>query len=224
MLSRMLEWITGYLAALNPAWFYLALALSSFLENVVPPIPGDSVTVFAAYLVGRTDRSIAGVWLATSVGSTSGFMALYALGRAIHRDYFIRRDFRILPASSFLKAERWFQRFGYWIVLANRFFSGVRSVISIICGLYRLPWLGVLALSFLGCAAWNLLLIWGGSLLGANWTLIEKFLAQYSRIVLAAGILLLGLWLLRRRRRAKPSSGSAGGDKGGDRNSDGSAG
>ena len=217
----MLEWITDYVATLNPVWFYLALALSSFVENVVPPVPGDTVTVFAAYLVGRSDRSFAGVLLSTTVGSTFGFMALYAVGRSIQRDYFIRRDFRFLPVSSFLAAERWFQRFGYWVILTNRFFSGIRSVISIMCGLYRLPWPWVFTLSFLGCAVWNLMLIWAGYLLGANWALVEGILAQYSRILLAAAVILLGLWVLRRRRRTAPSGAGVGGGGDADRDSHG---
>jgi membrane protein DedA with SNARE-associated domain len=128
-------------------------------------------------------------------------MFLYTLGRLIQRDYFIRRNFRLLPASSFAAAELWFQRHGYWIVLANRFLSGIRSVISIVCGLYRLPWQRVLILSCLGCAAWNLLLIYAGYLLGANWIVVEQVLSQYSRIVLALMILIAGLWLLGRWRR-----------------------
>ncbi len=211
----MLESLTTYVATLSPGWFYFALVVSAFVENVVPPIPGDTVTVFAAYVVGRSQQSFFGVFLATTVGSTAGFMFLYTLGRLIQKEYFIRRNFRLLPASSFAAAELWFQRHGYWIVLANRFLSGIRSVISIVCGLYRLPWQRVLILSCLACATWNLLLIWAGYLLGANWAVIEPMLSQYSRIVLALVILTAGLWLLGRwRRLARNPIAGRGGSEG----------
>ncbi len=197
----MLESLTAYVANLSPGWFYFALVVSAFVENVVPPIPGDTVTVFAAYVVGRSQQRFFGVFLATTLGSTAGFMSLYTLGRLIQKEYFIRRNFRLLPASSFAAAELWFRRHGYWIVLANRFLSGIRSVISIVCGLYRLPWRRVLILSCLGCAAWNLLLIYAGYLLGANWAVIEGMLSQYNRIVLALMILIAGLLLFGRWRR-----------------------
>jgi len=205
----MLEAITTYIASLSPGWFYFALLLSSFVENVVPPIPGDTVTVFAAYIVGRSRQRFAGVFLATTLGSTAGFMALYTVGRLVSRDYFIRRNFRFLPASSFVGAERWFQRYGYRIILANRFFSGIRSVISVVCGLYRLPWQRVLILSCAGCAVWNLLLIWAGYLLGANWILIEKIMSRYSGALFILMALAIGLWLLRKRRRptCRPAHG-----------------
>ena len=201
----MLESLTSYVASLSPAWFYAALALCAFVENVVPPIPGDTVTVFAAYVVGRTQQGFLGVFVSTTLGSVAGFMTLYALGRRIPKDYFVRRNFRLLPASSFLAAERWFQRHGYWMVLANRFLSGIRSVISIVCGLYRLPWPRVLGLSLLGCAAWNLLMIYAGYLLGTNWMAIERILGDYSRLMLVLAVLLVGVWALRKRRRVRPS-------------------
>ena len=199
----MLESITSYVVSLSPVWFYAVLSLSAFVENVVPPIPGDTVTVFAAYVVGRTQQGFLGVFISTTLGSAAGFMTLYMLGRWIPKDYFVHRDYRFLPASSFLAAERWFQRHGYWIVLANRFLSGIRSVISIVCGIYRLPWPRVLGLSLLGCAAWNLLLIYAGYLLGANWRLIDRILGDYSRLMLVLAGLLVGAWLLRKRWLAR---------------------
>jgi membrane protein DedA with SNARE-associated domain len=208
----MLESLTSYVASLSPAWFYAALALCAFVENVVPPIPGDTVTVFAAYVVGRTQQGFLGVFVSTTLGSAAGFMTLYALGRRIPKDYFVRRDFRLLPASSFLAAERWFQRHGYWMVLANRFLSGIRSVISIVCGLYRLPWPRVLGLSLLGCAAWNLLMIYAGYLLGANWMAIERILGDYSRLMFVLAVLLVGAWAFRKRRRMQRSPGVGAGD------------
>ena len=208
----MLESITSYVASLSPVWFYAVLALSAFVENVVPPIPGDTVTVFAAYVVGRTQQGFLGVLISTTLGSAAGFMTLYALGRWIPEDYFVRRNFRFLPASSFLAAENWFQRHGYWIVLANRFLSGIRSVISIVCGLYRLPWPRVFVLALVGCAAWNLLLIYAGYMLGANWRLIDRILGDYSRLMLILAVLLAGGWWLRKRWRSKHPSDVEAGD------------
>ncbi len=221
ILSGMLDTITGYVASLSPAWFYTALAISAFLENIVPPIPGDTVTVFGAYVVGRTQQGFLGVLVSTTVGSTIGFMTLYTLGRRIPKDYFVRRNFRFLPASSFLAAEEWFHRHGYWIVLANRFLSGFRSVISIVCGIYRLPWPRVLGLSALACAAWNLVLIYAGYMLGANWKAVDRILGNYSRLMLVLAVLLVGAWAFTKRRRARRSPGTDAGNGTGGRGADG---
>ena len=33
------------LGTLNPVWAYAILFLSAFLENVIPPVPGDAVAI-----------------------------------------------------------------------------------------------------------------------------------------------------------------------------------
>jgi len=201
----MLEQLTHYFEALDPGWLYLAFGISSFLENIFPPIPGDTVIVFAAYLVGRTGKNLVEVLIATTIGSTLGFMTFFLLGRLMPLEYFLSRDFRLLPAARIRQAGDWMQRYGLWIVLANRFLSGVRSVISITAGMYRLSWPRVLLLATVSAAVWNGLLLGSGYLLGSNWILIEEILRQYSRILLLV-FLALGLILLLRRRSRKQQS------------------
>ncbi|MGD0309202.1 MAG: DedA family protein [Acidobacteriota bacterium] len=195
----MIDSITHYLVGLNPLWLYVALFLCAYIENIVPPIPGDTVTVFAGYLLGRTDRSAAGILISTTLGSTAGFMTYYTVGRLIHPEYFARKNFRFFPASQIELAKKWFLRYGSWVILLNRFFSGIRSVISIVTGLCRLPWLRVLLLSGMGCVVWNALLIWAGYQLGENWTSVSGFLATYNRVLAILAIVLAGVWLLRRQ-------------------------
>ncbi len=201
----MLDTITNYFASLAPGWLYFALFVSSYIENVFPPVPGDTVLVFAAYLVGRSQQHFTGVFVSTTLGSAAGFMTYYALGRFIGQNYFLEKNFRVLPAEKILKAGEWFRRYGYWILFFNRFLSGIRSVISIVAGVYSLPWPRVMVLALVSCALWNGVLIWVGYLLGQNWRLIEEILRQYNRVLLTALILFGGIWLVR-RRFSSPSS------------------
>ncbi len=203
----MLDAIVSYVSSLSPGWLYVSVFLSAFVENIFPPVPGDTVTVFAAYLVGRTQHSFLGVFIATDLGSIGGFMTYYALGRLIHPEYFERRNFRFLPPASFKKAGDWFRRYGYWIVLFNRFLSGIRSVISIVCGLFRLPWTRILLVAAAGCSLWNILLMWAGYLLGANWRRIDLILSQYSRILLAVFIVAGITWFVRKKTVARRNQG-----------------
>lgn len=210
----MLDAITSYFAGLEPGWLFFALFVCSYIENIFPPVPGDTVTVFAAYLVGRSNHDALGIMLATSAGSSAGFMTYYALGRLIPGDFFARKNYRVFPAASFERAGKWFRRYGYWVILLNRFFSGVRSVISLVTGMYRLPWLPVFALSGLGCALWNGLLIWAGYQLGVNWKQVERFMTQYNKGLLALAIAAAAIWLIRKRmvQKRKGSGVSAPGE------------
>lgn len=191
----MLESTIRYFESLSVGWFYFGLFLTAYVENVFPPIPGDTVVAFAAFWVGKSHGHFGAVLLSTTLGSTAGFMTYYALGRLIHPEYFIRRDFKLFPASSFVRVQNWFRHYGYWVVLLNRFASGVRGVISIACGISRLPWLPVLVLSFVGCGVWNVILIWAGYSLGANWRSVQGILNSYSRILAAVAVLTAAAWL-----------------------------
>ncbi len=198
----MMEAIIEHFSSMSPGLLFISLFALSFLENTIPPIPGDTAVVFAAYLVGRSQQHLLGVLCSTTLGSVAGFMAYYLLGRLVPSDYFMRRDFRWFPAKNFQKTEEWFQRYGYWILLANRFLSGVRSFISLVSGLSRLPWPRVLALSLISCAVWNTILIGAGYMLGENWRMIENVLQQYSRVLLVALLLLVVVWFVRKKKRA----------------------
>ncbi len=199
----MLDSIVNFVSRLSIQWFYCAVFLSSFIENIFPPVPGDTVTVFAAYFAGRTQLGFLGIFIATNLGSIAGFMTYYTLGRLIHPEYFERKNYRFFPASSFKTAGDWFKRYGYWIILFNRFLSGVRSVISIVCGIYRLPWMRVLIVTAIGCSIWNGLLLWAGYLLGSNWRRIDYIMQHYSRILFIAALVAGLIWLLRNRLFAR---------------------
>ena len=74
-----MESLLHSLETANPLWAYFILFISAFIENIFPPIPGDTVTVFGAYLVGRGLLSFWGVWISTTLGSIAGFMAIFAI-------------------------------------------------------------------------------------------------------------------------------------------------
>ena len=188
------------LNALPDALIYLLLGLSGFVENLFPPIPGDTITVFGAFLVGTGKLSFLGVYVATTAGSLLGFLALFWLAGLLGRRFFIERDFRFLKAEQIMKAEAWFDKYGFLLIALNRFLPGVRSAVSIAAGLARFPLTVVGLLALLSCAVWNLIWILLGQTLGKNWDVVEarmsSLMTHYRNAVLIAlGVLILLLWL-----------------------------
>ncbi|MBW2348340.1 MAG: DedA family protein [Deltaproteobacteria bacterium] len=206
ILDRFLDLLNG----LPDLLLYLSLGVSAFVENVFPPIPGDTITAFGAFLVGTGRLGLAGVFAVTTAGSLLGFMTLFGLGKALGRRFFLDKDYRFFKAEDILKAEAWFRKYGYLLVLLNRFFPGVRSVISVAGGISRLrAWkVGLLALA--SCGVWNLLWISLGYSLGSNWDVVRgrlgAILARYNAVVLSAGAA-VALFLLIRALRRRRSSG-----------------
>ena len=198
-LNQLVEQLSG----IDPRWAYLLLALSAFLENVIPPVPGDTVVVFSAYLVGRGTLSLWPVYVATCVGGTAGFMAMYAMGRTQGRAFFQRRHLPPTMAANLLRAERWLQRYGLLLIFANRFLSGVRSMIAISAGIGGMGWRRVLLAAALSMALWNAALLSAGVALGRNWDTALGFLRAYNRALLLILAIAAAAFLVRRQRRRR---------------------
>jgi membrane protein DedA with SNARE-associated domain len=189
-----------------PFWAYIFLFLSAYIENVFPPIPGDTVTVFGAYLVGTGSLKFWYVLFATTLGSVMGFMTVFGLAYWLEWKVIEKYQFRWISKTRLDQVENWFSKYGYWIILFNRFFSGGRSVISFVAGLSKMRTLYVFNLALLSCIVWNTGLIYLGSTIGKNWQEIIKMIKLYNRIVFAILVLLVFIYtlyyILRRKQKS----------------------
>lgn len=192
----------------NP-WIYVLLAFSALLENLIPPIPGDTITAFGAFLAGTGRLCFWGVYLSTTLGSFMGFVCLFLVGGFLGRRFFFERDFGFFKARDILKAEAWFLKFGYFLIAANRFLPGARSVVSLAAGISRLKMLFVAPLALLSCALWNLVWILLGLNLGTHWDLVKsQFSSILFRYQLASAAVLLTIllaWFALKRRKKNHS-------------------
>ncbi len=187
---------------LSDFWFYSALFISSFLENILPPLPGDTVTVFGAYLIGTGRLDFWITYISTTLGSVFGFMIYFFAGRILGRKFFAG-EYKYLPdPKNIKKIEQWYHKYGYGIIIANRFLSGLRSIISIFAGVSRLNIWIILLCTTISCLIWNGLLIKLGMLVGENWNVIIEYIKKYNIIVfsLLTLIALIGLFFRIKRK------------------------
>jgi membrane protein DedA with SNARE-associated domain len=208
-----LPWLDSFLNFLDSlpnALVYILLGVSAFVENVFPPIPGDTITAFGAFLVGARRLSFMGVYLATTSGSLLGFMCLFWIGGLLGRRFFIERDYRLFKASDIIKAEGWFKKYGYFLILLNRFFPGIRSVISVAGGVLQLRPLKVILLALVSASLWNLIWISLGYTIGANWENAKVRMAHIMRqyniailVVFGIAIAVLLVLMMRKKRSLK---------------------
>ena len=175
---------------------YFLLGLSAFIENVFPPIPGDTITAFGAFLVGARRLSFFGVYLSTTLGSLFGFMFLFWIGSLLGKRHFIERDYRFFRAKDIVRAEEWFRKYGYFLILLNRFFPGIRSVISIAGGISQLKVFRVTLLALISACVWNLIWIILGYSIGTNWDIVKEKMARIMFGYNLAILILIGLAIL----------------------------
>ncbi|MCF7804156.1 MAG: DedA family protein [Candidatus Marinimicrobia bacterium] len=188
-----------FLLEVSPIYAYSLLFITTALENLFPPFPGDTVTVIAAYLVGRDSLGIWWTYIITTAGSLVGFLVLYGVGLRFGRGYFYRKDFKYFGKSTIQEVEQLFDRWGILIIAVNRFLSGLRAVISLVAGIAEYDWRVVTGLGFISCVLWNGALIYAGSRVGENWETVLFYIRQYNVavfIIVGAAVLFWGYFHL----------------------------
>lgn len=180
--------------SLSGLWGYAFLFISSFVENIFPPLPGDTFVVLGAFLVARGQMAFLPAYASTLVGSVSGFLTCYAIGKRWGRQWFQSKHGRFFSQEHLDRVDRWFRRYGDWVLVFNRFLSGFRAVVSFAAGIAHMNFRKVLLFAFFSCLLWNGFLMGLGLYVGQRWAVV---LHDYQRIVFGFLVLLLVSWWLK---------------------------
>lgn len=203
----MLEDLIAYLSQVDTVWIYVAVFAISYIENIFPPFPSDVVVVFAGSLVAIGTGSVALTLVLATAGSTLGFMSMYWIGDQFGDRVLETGKIPFISIDLVHRVESWFKRYGYWVVVGNRFLAGTRAVISFFTGLAELNLSVTTTLSAVSALFWNSILIYLGYVVGDNWRLIGDYLDTYSLVVTIIVALAFAVWgamtWLRKRRGQK---------------------
>jgi len=189
---------------MNPLWIYLVVAGIAYLENLFPPFPSDLAIVAAGSLVGIGTIGFFPLLVGTTIGSTLGFVTMYRIG-----DWFGDRVLEVgkisfIPIENVHKVEGWFRKYGYAVIIANRFLAGTRAIVSFFAGMSELHFWRTTGLSFLSALAWNSILIASGKALGNNWKSIALYLETYSKtvtVIVVIALLALIAWYFYQKQK-----------------------
>jgi membrane protein DedA with SNARE-associated domain len=211
----MLESAMAWLQHADPYTVYLFVFLIAFLENVIPPIPGDVPIAFMGYLIYEHNGiTFVSALLWATLGSTGGFMLVYLLSISLGLKLYAEADnaehhrfsksvHRFFPPSDMELLRQKFAAHGYLAVLANRFLFGSRAVISVMAGLMHLKFFFVFLAALTSAVVWNTLLLAGGFFLGSKWQNIGEYVVLYSIPVSIIFILMVfySVWSFVRQRK-----------------------
>lgn len=193
MIEQLTQEIIQLIKSLPPVSMYLVFFLVAYIENVIPPIPGDVLVAFGGYLAAESVVGLIPVLLLTTVASVLGFMSMYWIGyrwgAQIEQKQKGVRVLRFIPVKYLNKVRSWMQKWGVGVVLANRFLAGTRSVISLAAGLGHTRISSTVLCSTISSVLWNGILLGFGWVVHENWRLIGDYLSIYGKAIL--GVLLL---------------------------------
>ena len=199
----MFEQIIVTLSNLPNETIYFFLFVIAFIEYVFPPIPGDTIMVFGAYLVGVGRLDLLTVYALTTLGSMGGFFVLFFTGKHYGREFFLKKNYRFFSSEMILQTEQWFQHYGVGIIAANRFFSGARSAISLIAGISNMKVFITTLAALFSNMIWNALLISSGYFMGKNWPVVVTIVKRYNQFVITIIIFFLLFYFWKKRKKNK---------------------
>ena len=208
-----MDWIIG----LVDQFGYIGITLLIAVENVFPPIPSEVILTFGGFMTTCTGMQLWGVVLAATIGSISGALILYGIGRILNAERIERwlggrlgRILRLKP-EDVEKAQAWFEKKGGNAVFLCRFVPIVRSLISIPAGMTKMSLARFTILSAAGTFLWNLVLVNLGAFAGASWEAIAGAIGIYAdaalAVIIAAAAAAAILFL--RSRKKKEARGGA---------------
>ncbi|RMD49500.1 MAG: DedA family protein, partial [Ignavibacteria bacterium] len=201
----MLQEILSFIGSLDTSYIYFVLFFFAFIENVFPPSPSDVVVVIGASLIASTGIEFVPVLLITSIGSALGFILMYYVGYYLSEHVLRRGKLKFISPEALENTDRWFSKYGYWLILANRFMPGTRSVISFFAGVHELHIVKTFVNALISAFLWNALIIFMGMEVGNNVEKIDYYLTTYSNIVVALTVVVALVWGVRYLIKKKKS-------------------
>lgn len=187
--AQALEWLRA-----QPVWLAAGtIGVIAGLEYVAPPVPGDTVAIAGGVLVAQGILGAPLVITVVTLCSVAGALGAYGIGfLASSRPTARRLLFRLVSERTFEDIAVKYRRWGRLIILANRFFPGVRTSFLMAAGLFRVPVADVVVFGALSAFLWNSLLIAAGFALGANIDAVIRLVEEYSTFAWGTLAVILG--------------------------------
>lgn len=200
--------ISAYLAehitAFIDATGYISVYALMVLESMVFPIPSEAVMPFAGFLVVTGKFTLAGVIIASTLGSITGSLISYWMGAKGGEPFFRRfGKYFLLDMHELEATQRFFQKRGPAAVLISRFIPVVRHLISIPAGVGRMPLLPFCIYTVIGAGLWNTILAVAGIKLKQNWDELMHYSHAIDIGVLVVLAALVGLYIYKHRAKLR---------------------
>ena len=204
-------WMNDLLSALGdlpPGLLLLTLGLGAAMENVVPPLPADTVVLLGAFLAARGLASPWTVFLVTWGGNVASALLVYWVARRRGLAFFRQGWGRwILSGRQIAWLRRFHARWGAPAIFLSRFLPGVRAVVPVFAGVARQSPLSVFIPLSLASGIWYGALVMAGTVAGRNLDAILATLDGVNRTLLlvALGLVVVAgfAWFRSRKPRRR---------------------
>lgn len=146
------------LSSLAPFIFYVVIGAIVFIETGLLFgffLPGDSI-LFSAGLVAAAHGNINIVVLVTVILAAAFFgdQVGFVIGRVVGRPYLDKHQSPRMQ-NLIANSERFYERTGWWAVVAARFFPWIRTFVPPIAGASKMNYYKFLSANAVGAVLWG---------------------------------------------------------------------
>ena len=176
------------------------------LDSACIPTSSEAIMLFAGFKVADGRFTLLEIVVAGVAGNLVGSWIAYGAGY-FGRVELIERHGKWLHITprQLAWADRWFERYGGVTVFFSRMIPVIRTFISLPAGVARMPFLKFSVLSTLGIIPWVLAWAIVGKEVGSDWENLQEK-AHYADYAIVAGIVVGIVYLILRRRGARPAT------------------
>ncbi|NAZ80493.1 DedA family protein [Kineococcus sp. R8] len=178
-------------------------------------LPGSSVLFTAGLVAARDDSPVSlpvlvvGVVVAAVAGDTVGYWS----GRRLGRPWLIRRAGK--AAAHLPRAEAFYEKYGWFAVVACRYIPWLRAFTPIIAGTAAMSYPRFLSANVVGALSWGALLVLAGYAADSvPWVRSVAYTIAGVAILASVVAPVVG-WVRRRRAKAAVTDGPTTGGPGG---------
>jgi len=149
-------------------WGYIGIFVMMVFESTALPIPAEVVLPPAAFWAAQGHFNVVLIVIAATAGSWVGSAISYYIASRLGRPLVNRYGkYVLLSPPKVAMADLWFESYGAGGIFVARLLPGIRHVISIPAGLFRMNFRSFSLMTILGAGLFNGALTWfGGKLLG----------------------------------------------------------
>jgi membrane protein DedA with SNARE-associated domain len=199
--------ITQSVTATISSWNYVGIFSLMLLEASSLPIPSEVILPFSGYLISQGHLNFLITILVSTLAGTTGSLIDYYIGM---KGITLLARRKVLDKLLFDKtrlemAERWFNKYGAFVVFLGRMIPGFRTLISFPAGAVKMHLAKFIVYTTAGCLMWNTFLIYIGVYVSANWREVAGVSSYIIIGFLIVVLVTLIAFLIRRRKGRQPT-------------------
>lgn len=179
---------------------YWGVFIAMAIESCLIPLPSEVTMPFAGALAAKGELNLIIVTLMGGIGNLVGSWGAYLIGLKFPESVIIKflerwGKFILLTPHEYEKAKGWLKKYGSSVSFFSRLLPGIRTVISLPCGVSKINFLKFSVWTLIGSLIWSFFLAFIGFKMGENWESIKQYFHKFDLLIVILMLVAVGVYI-----------------------------